>query len=139
MNETIHVVLLLCFISVAVEGLALSGGAKAKVAVLGASGYTGAELMRLLTVHPHVEVSVLTSTERNAGKEFKAIYPQFSHLKGLPKLSLWEETQAEIENCDIAFCCLPHGTTQEIIGELCSAEKNSKVRVVDLSADFRNC
>lgn len=120
-----------------VEGLALSGGNKAKIAVLGASGYTGAELMRLLTVHPRVDVSVLTSTERNAGKEFKTIYPQFSHLKDLPKLSLWEDTKKEIEDCDIAFCCLPHGTTQEIISELCGSDKNSKVRVVDLSADFR--
>lgn len=128
-------ILAVCFLAVSVEGLAQ--GTRAKVAVLGASGYTGAELMRLLTVHRHVDVSVLTSTERNAGKDFKAIYPQFSHLKGLPKLSLWEETKAEIENCDIAFCCLPHGTTQEIISELCASGKNSKVRVVDLSADFR--
>ena len=135
---SVALVLLLSAVLISyVEGLALSGGNKAKIAVLGASGYTGAELMRLLTVHPRVDVSVLTSTERNAGKELKTIYPQFSHLKDLPKLSLWEDTKKEIEDCDIAFCCLPHGTTQEIISELCGSDKNSKVRVVDLSADFR--
>ena len=109
---------------------------KAKIAILGASGYTGAELMRLLTVHPHTEIKVLTSTERNSGKDFGSIYPQFSYRKDIPALTLWEDTKKEIEDCDIAFCCLPHGTTQEIISELCS-NKQSKVRVVDLSADFR--
>ena len=101
---------------------------KAKIAILGASGYTGAELMRLLTVHPHTEIKVLTSTERNSGKDFGSIYPQFSYRKDIPALTLWEDTKKEIEDCDIAFCCLPHGTTQEIISELCS-NKQSKVRV----------
>ena len=49
---------------------------------------------------------------------------------------MWEDTKKEIKDCDIAFCCLPHGTTQEIISDLCS-DTQSKVRVVDLSADFR--
>ena len=116
--------------------LVIPNRAKAKVAILGASGYTGAELMRLLTVHPGVDIRVLTSTERNSGKNFASIYPQFAYRKDIPALTLWEDTKKEIEECDIAFCCLPHGTTQEIINELCSS-KISKVRVVDLSADFR--
>ena len=91
--------------------------------------------MRLLTTHPHVSVDVLTSTERNAGKEFKSIFPQYSYCKDLPKLSLWEDARKEIEDCDVAFCCLPHGTTQEIINELASNSK--KVKIIDLSADFR--
>jgi N-acetyl-gamma-glutamyl-phosphate reductase len=114
----------------------LSLATKAKVAILGASGYTGAELMRLLTIHPQVEINVLTSTERNAGKDFASIYPQFGYRKDIPPLTLWEDTKNEIADCDIAFCCLPHGTTQEIISELCR-DKQNKVRVVDLSADFR--
>ena len=105
---------------------------KSTVAILGASGYTGAELMRLLTNHPNIDIKVLTA-DRSAGQEFKAIYPQFSYLSHLPRLSKWEESQAEIEKCDIAFCCLPHGTTQEIISEL----SKSSVKIVDLSADFR--
>jgi N-acetyl-gamma-glutamyl-phosphate reductase len=139
MKEVVSVLVLALLVLAAdvCIGLATPALTKAKVAVLGASGYTGAELMRLLHVHPNVEVRVMTSTERNAGKEFKSIFPQFSHLKNVPKLTLWEDAKQEIEDCDIAFCCLPHGTTQEIIGELCNKEKDSKVRVVDLSADFR--
>lgn len=104
-----------------------------KVAILGASGYTGSELMRLLVQHQHVQVNVLTA-DRSAGQEFKTVYPQYSYLKNLPKLSKWEDSSREIEACDVAFCCLPHGTTQEIISHLAS---KSKVKIIDLSADFR--
>ena len=101
-------------------------------AILGASGYTGAELMRLLSVHPYIDVKILTA-DRSAGQDFKSIYPQFSYRKDIPKLTKWEDSKSEIEKCDVAFCCLPHGTTQEIISEL----SKSSVKIVDLSADFR--
>ena len=127
-------IFLLCVL-LCIHVISFSVQSKARVAILGASGYTGAELMRLLTTHPHVSVDVLTSTERNAGKEFKSIFPQYSYCKDLPKLSLWEDARKEIEDCDVAFCCLPHGTTQEIINELASNSK--KVKIIDLSADFR--
>lgn len=94
---------------------------KKTAAILGASGYTGAELMRLLANHPYIDVKVLTSTERNAGQDFKLIYPQFAYRSDIPKLTLWEDSKKEIEACDVAFCCLPHGTTQEIIAELAAA------------------
>ena len=94
---------------------------KKTAAILGASGYTGAELMRLLSNHPHIDVKVLTSTERNAGQDFKKIYPQFAYRTDIPKLTLWEDSKKEIGDCDVAFCCLPHGTTQEIIAELATA------------------
>mmetsp|Transcript_26126 Transcript_26126/g.26350 ORF Transcript_26126/g.26350 Transcript_26126/m.26350 type:complete len:377 (-) Transcript_26126:56-1186(-) len=106
---------------------------KKTAAVLGASGYTGAELMRLLSVHSGVDVKVITA-DRSAGKPFKAIYPQFSHVKNLPMLTKWEDSRADIETCDVVFCCLPHGTTQEIIGELA---KSCPAKIIDLSADFR--
>lgn len=106
-----------------------------RVAILGASGYTGAELMRLLSGHPEVKVDVLTSTERNAGQDFKSIYPQFAYRNDLPKLTLWEDSRKAIEDCDVAFCCLPHGTTQEIIRDL--HQSSNKVKIIDLSADFR--
>ena len=95
------------------------------MAILGASGYTGAELMRLIAGHPNLEVHVLTA-DKSAGQEFKTNFPQFSHLKGLPKLSRWEDTRKEIAACDGVFCCLPHGTTQEIISIL-AAESEAKV------------
>lgn len=105
-----------------------------KVAILGASGYTGAELVRLLSGHPQVKVDVLTA-DRSAGKEFKTIFPQFAYRKDLPRLTKWEDSRAEIEQSDVTFCCLPHGTTQEIIQQL--ADSSSKTKIVDLSADFR--
>jgi N-acetyl-gamma-glutamyl-phosphate reductase len=105
-------------------------------AILGASGYTGAELMRLLHGHSKVDAKVLTGTERNAGKPFHEIYPQFAFMKdNLPALSTWEDSKSRVEACDVVFCCLPHGTTQEIIAEL--ANGPSSCKIVDLSADFR--
>lgn len=106
-----------------------------RVAILGASGYTGAELLRLLSSHPHVTVDVLTSTDRNAGQDFKNIFPQFASRSDLPKLTLWEDSKKQIEACDVAFCCLPHGTTQDIIQQLAMASR--AIKIVDLSADFR--
>lgn len=103
-----------------------------QVAVLGASGYTGAELTRILLNHPHAQLEVLTA-ERSAGQEFKSIFPQFAFRKNLPKLTRVDDSYSHIENCDVAFCCLPHGTTQEIIAKLAK----SNVKIVDLSADFR--
>lgn len=106
---------------------------KKKIAILGASGYTGAELMRILANHPGVSIDVLTA-DRSAGKEFKSIFPQFAYKKNIPTLSKWEDSRAEIESCDLVFCCLPHGTTQEIISTLASS---CPAKIVDLSADFR--
>ena len=111
----------------------ISMQARKTAAILGASGYTGAELMRLLSNHPYIDVKVLTSTERNAGQEFKKIYPQFAYKKDIPKLTLWEDSKSEIEGCDVAFCCLPHGTTQEIIAELAAASSTGCLPFISLS------
>jgi N-acetyl-gamma-glutamyl-phosphate reductase len=82
--------------------------------------------MRLLSSHPFIDVSILTA-DRSAGAEFKSIYPQFSHVKNLPKLTKWEDSVDSIKECDVAFCCLPHGTTQEIIKQLASS---SNIKVI---------
>ena len=89
--------------------------------------------MRLLASHAHVHIDVLTA-DRSVGLEFKQIYPQFSYNKHLPLLSKWEDSQSQIEASDVVFCCLPHGTTQEIISILA---KSSAAKIIDLSADFR--
>ncbi len=67
--------------------------AKAKIGVLGASGYTGSELVRLLLRHPSVELALLTA-DRRAGQEMRAVFPQFSPFK-LPKLVSIDEHRLE--------------------------------------------
>jgi N-acetyl-gamma-glutamyl-phosphate reductase len=107
--------------------------AKAKVGVLGASGYTGAELVRLLLRHPGVEIALLTA-ERRAGKAMAEVFPQFSPYP-LPVLSALDGTDWPALGLDLAFCALPHGTTQTVIADLLA--RAAATRVVDLSADFR--
>ena len=99
-----------------------------KVAILGASGYTGAELVRMLANHPRFRMTALTA-DRKAGQEMAAVFPQFAALK-LPTLVSID--QVDFAGIDAVFCALPHGTTQEVIAAL-----PDRVRVVDLSADFR--
>ncbi|HZH26871.1 MAG TPA: N-acetyl-gamma-glutamyl-phosphate reductase [Azospirillaceae bacterium] len=101
---------------------------KVRIAILGASGYTGAELLRLLLRHPAADVRALTA-ERQAGKTMDEVFPQFGGL-GLPRLRKIEEL--DWADFDLVFCALPHGTTQEVISRL-----PRSLRVVDLSADFR--
>ena len=85
-----------------------------RTAILGASGYTGAELVRILLHHPSVEIRTLTA-DRHAGKRFDAVFPQFGG-RGLPDLIRIED--ADWDAHDLVFCCLPHGTTQEAIAAL---------------------
>ena len=106
---------------------------KAKIAVLGASGYTGAELVRLLLRHPRVELAVLTA-DRRAGQEMREVFPQFAPF-ALPKLAAIEDVDWQGARLDLAFCALPHATTQTVIKELLAKAPNTKV--VDISADFR--
>jgi N-acetyl-gamma-glutamyl-phosphate reductase len=105
----------------------------AKIGVLGASGYTGAELLRLLIPHPHAEIVLLTA-DRRAGKTMAEVFPQFAPYD-LPVLSSIEGTDWKAAGLDLAFCALPHGTTQKVIDALLEAAPATKV--VDLSADFR--
>jgi N-acetyl-gamma-glutamyl-phosphate reductase len=107
--------------------------AKAKIGVLGASGYTGAELVRLLLRHPQVELALLTA-DRRAGQEMREVFPQFSPF-ALPKLAAIDDIDWLKAGLDLAFCALPHGTTQKVIKALLA--KAPATKVVDLSADFR--
>ncbi|HEX3501970.1 MAG TPA: N-acetyl-gamma-glutamyl-phosphate reductase [Xanthobacteraceae bacterium] len=107
--------------------------AKAKIGVLGASGYTGAELVRLLLRHPHAEIVLLTA-DRRAGKPMSDVFPQFAPFD-LPTLTSIEEADFKTLGLDVAFCALPHGTTQKVIKDLLARAPSTKV--VDLSADFR--
>jgi N-acetyl-gamma-glutamyl-phosphate reductase len=107
--------------------------AKAKIGVLGASGYTGAELLRLLIPHPRVEIKLLTA-ERRAGKTMAEVFPQFAPYP-LPTLTAIEAVDWSGLALDLVFCALPHGTTQDVIKNLVARAPQTKI--VDLSADFR--
>lgn len=106
---------------------------KARIGVLGASGYTGAELVRLLLRHPGVEIALLTA-DRRAGQEMRDVFPQFAPF-ALPKLKSIEGLDWALAQLDLVFCALPHGTTQLVIKDLLA--KAPAMKVVDLSADFR--
>src|SRR5258708_7612620 len=109
--------------------LAMSAASnKVRVGILGASGYTGAELIRLLAHHPGADMRLRTG-DRDAGQALGAVFPHLGHL-GLPKLIKIDE--ANWDAVDLVFCGLPHGTTQEVIAKL-----PTRLKVIDLSADFR--
>jgi len=115
-------------------GAAPAGGAPAsplRVAVLGATGYTGAEISRLAHLHPALTVSAATS-ERSAGRRLSEAFPHllFAGAGADPLLS--PAAEVDWDSVDAAFCCLPHGTTQAQLAAL-----PAHVRTVDLSADFR--
>jgi len=99
-----------------------------KIAILGASGYTGAELVRLIATHPEMRIAALGANSR-AGVEMEEVFPHLRHL-ALPRML----TIAEIDfgDIDLCFCALPHKTSQEVIRTLPKG-----LKVVDLSADFR--
>jgi N-acetyl-gamma-glutamyl-phosphate reductase len=101
---------------------------KVPVAIVGASGYTGADLIRLLACHPRAEIRLLTANA-HAGKPLSAVYPHLAGL-GLPDLIRVEE--ADWSGVAAVFCGLPHGTSQEVIAAL-----PAHLKIIDLSADFR--
>jgi len=101
---------------------------RARIAVLGASGYTGAETLRLALGHPALEVRHLTA-ERQAGKPVAEVFP---HLAGRGLPDLVKIADVPFDDVDAVVCCLPHGTTQEVVAAL-----PRHLKVVDVSADFR--
>lgn len=106
---------------------------KAKIGVLGASGYTGSELVRLLLRHPRVEIALLTA-DRRAGQEMRNVFPQFAPF-ALPTLVSIDSVDWKNAGLDLIFCALPHATTQKVIAAIFAANPDAKI--VDLSADFR--
>ena len=99
-----------------------------RIAILGASGYTGAELVRLIASHPEMQIVAL-SADRKAGMAMAEVFPFLRHLD-LPKLVKVEEI--DFAGVDLCFCALPHATSQAVISKL-----PRNLKIVDLSADFR--
>lgn len=98
------------------------------IAILGASGYTGAELVRIIATHPSFQIKALTG-DRKAGQPMAAVYPHLRHMD-LPDLITID--QLDYDGLDLVFCALPHATSQAVIPSI-----PTSVKVVDLSADFR--
>ena len=100
------------------------------VAILGASGYTGGELIRILVNHPNVKISYITA-EKHAGKKVSEVFP---HLKGILDLKLEKLDPKKVpDDIDIVFAALPHGASAEVIHEI----YKRKIKIIDLGADFR--
>ena len=109
-------------------------GPSVNVAIIGASGYTGAELLRLLTLHPFVSVVTVTSRQFE-GKKVTEVFP---HLLKSPFSELQFEPynpKKIVKNCDVVFCCLPHKASFPIVKELYTL--NPELKIIDFSADFR--
>jgi len=105
------------------------GQSPVSIAILGASGYTGAELVRLLHGHPHARLTVLTA-DRRAGEPMAAVFPHLAPFD-LPDLVAIDDV-SDWSGVDVVFCALPHATTQAVIAAL-----PDHLKIVDLSADFR--
>lgn len=104
-----------------------------RIGILGASGYTGGDLVRLLVRHPNAEIAFMTA-DRHAGKDLGTVFPHLMNL-ALPPLVSVDEIDWPAVEVDVVFCCLPHGTTQNIVRQILT--ENETARVIDLSADFR--
>mgnify|MGYP006426516399 CR=1 FL=1 len=100
-----------------------------KVGIVGGTGYTGVELLRLLLGHPQVQLSVITS-RAEAGVPVADLYP---NLRGHTELAFSKPDLDSLYRCDLVFFATPHGVAQSLVPDLLDAG----VRVVDLSADFR--
>jgi N-acetyl-gamma-glutamyl-phosphate reductase len=98
------------------------------VAILGASGYTGAELVRLIATHPSMQIVGLSGNSK-AGMAMADVFPHLRHLD-LPVLTTIEDM--DFDGVDLVFCALPHATSQLVIKDL-----PKHLKIVDLSADFR--
>jgi len=101
-----------------------------RIGIIGGSGYVGGELLRLLLIHPHVEVTMVTSRQ-SAGEYIFNIHP---NLRGLTQLKFVPQDITELQkNCDIIFTATPHGGSVNLVPKLLE----TGLKVIDMSADFR--
>src|SRR4051812_3717829 len=100
-----------------------------KVGIVGGTGYTGVELLRLLAQHPHAELKVITS-RKEAGMP---VAEMFSNLRGFVDLKFSEPSREALSSCDVVFFATPNGVAMNETRALYDAG----VRVVDVAADFR--
>lgn len=103
--------------------------ARVRIAVLGASGYTGADLVRLALTHPNIEIAALSANAK-AEQTMAEVWPHFAPYPGLPRLVRAEDI--DWRGIDAVFGCLPHAASAELLSGLPQA-----LKIIDLSADFR--
>ncbi|MCP4487158.1 MAG: N-acetyl-gamma-glutamyl-phosphate reductase [Gammaproteobacteria bacterium] len=100
-----------------------------KVGIVGGTGYTGVELLRLLAVHPQAEIAIITSREET-GKHVAELYPS---LRGYVDINFSAPDSQRLQSCDVVFFATPHNVAMKLVPELLE----NGTRVIDLSADFR--
>src|SRR5574340_710370 len=100
-----------------------------KVGIVGGTGYTGVELLRLLARHPQIELKAITS-RKEAGMPVADMFP---NLRGRVKLAFSTPEDAALAHCDVVFFATPNGVAMQQVRALLDAG----VRVIDLAADFR--
>ncbi|OZI68998.1 N-acetyl-gamma-glutamyl-phosphate reductase [Bordetella genomosp. 1] len=109
--------------------MAQASNSRIKVGIVGGTGYTGVELLRLLSQHPNVELTAITSRKED-GLPVADMYP---NLRGRVKLAFSAPEKASLTDCDVVFFATPHGVAMAQAQELTAAG----TRVIDLAADFR--
>src|SRR6056297_2340596 len=102
---------------------------KKKIGIIGATGYTGSELVRILKNHPDIDISIITS-ERRTGEKFSDVHPFF---QGIEEQKLRSIKEIDNVDPDLVFLALPHGVSMNFVKD--NAGKSFKI--VDLSGDFR--
>src|ERR1700759_1128304 len=106
---------------------------KVKVGIVGASGYSGEELVRLLLTHPHVELTAVTSRQY-AGQTLAQVFPKFGHHPASKTIRFTEPNASLLaKQAQVIFLALPHGVSAEFAVPLLQ----QGCQVIDLSADFR--
>ncbi|MBC7779372.1 MAG: N-acetyl-gamma-glutamyl-phosphate reductase [Proteobacteria bacterium] len=103
--------------------------ARIRIGIVGGTGYTGVELLRLLAAHPNAELKAITS-RKEAGMPVAEMFPS---LRGRVDLAFADPANAALERCDVVFFATPHGVAMEAAPRLLDAG----VRLIDLAADFR--
>ncbi len=114
----------------AVDSRAMASADLVRVAIIGASGYTGAELIRILLGHPRVAITTVAA-RRAAGQRLASVFPHLTGVLDLPVVAF--DADAIAATCDVAFAALPHGESAAVVAAL----RERGVPTLDLSADFR--
>jgi N-acetyl-gamma-glutamyl-phosphate reductase len=109
--------------------MAQASSTPVKVGIVGGTGYTGVELLRLLSQHPHVQLTAITSRKEDG----MPVADMFPNLRGRVKLAFSTPEKAPLTHCDVVFFATPHGVAMEQAESLLAAG----VRIIDLAADFR--